>query len=167
MNDSGSACSSERRRRWREQPKRMTNFSSSGLPTVSSHRHGRTGLGRITSLIRKRVRNGGYALERLSLDGPSSQLGCLGPNWDTRCLPSMVCARRVADAPSIVNRGAAVAKGARLSGKREGVPGFSERSCQFRYVGITVIWRRRDAQTLRPTGNGRIVDRLDIDGVAL
>src|SRR6516162_2278661 len=56
---------------------------------------------------------------------------------------------------------------ARLSGKREGVPGLSERSCEFRYVGIPVIWRWRDAQTLRPTGNGRIVDRLDIDGVAL
>ena len=55
----------------------------------------------------------------------------------------------------------------RLSDKREGVPGLSECSCEFRYVGIPVIWRRRDAQTLRPTGNSRIVDRLDIDGVAL
>lgn len=52
-------------------------------------------------------------------------------------------------------------------GKREGVPGFGERSCEFGYVGIPVIWRRSDAQTLCPAGNGRIIDRLDIDGVAL
>jgi hypothetical protein len=66
-------------------------------------------------------------------------------------------------------RGAAVAKGAQaqLSGKREGVPGLSERSSELRYVGISVIWRRRDAKTLRPAGHGRIVDRLDIDGMAL
>ena len=42
-----------------------------------------------------------------------------------------------------------------------------ERSYEFRYVGVPVIRRRRDAQTLCPTGDGRIVDRLDIDGVAL
>ena len=97
-------------------------------------------------------------------------LAASAATWDTRRLPSMVCARRVADALSMHNPGEAVAKGrsqARLSGKREGVPGLSERSCEFRYVGIPVIWRRRDAQTLRPTGNGRIVDRLDIDGMAL
>jgi hypothetical protein len=91
--------------------------------------------------------------------------------WDTRRHPSMVCARGVADAPfDAQSGGRRLRRGrsqARLSGKREGVPGLSERSCEFRYVGIPVIWRRRDAQTLRPTGNGRIVDRLDIDGVAL
>jgi hypothetical protein len=57
MNDSGSACSSETRH-WGEPPKRMSKVSSSGLPNISSHRDRRTGLGRITLFIRKRVEKG-------------------------------------------------------------------------------------------------------------
>src|SRR6516164_4286488 len=77
--------------------------------------------------------------------------------------------KKAPDVPAAIASGplGALPSTARLSGKREGVPGLSECSCEFRYVGIPVIWRRRDAQTLRPTGNSRIVDRLDIDGVAL
>jgi len=98
-------------------------------------------------------------------------LAAAAATCDTRGLPSVVCARRTADAPSMHNpRGRRLRRRRserRLSGKRECVPGLSERSCELRYVGIPVIWRRRDAQTLRPTGNGRIIDRLDINGVAL
>src|SRR5215472_4998313 len=116
-------------------------------------------------------KRGGYALKRLSLDGPSSQLGCLARNLGD-ATPSQHGLRppgnrRPFDAQSGGRRLRRGRSHARLSGKREGVPGLSERSCEFRYVGIPVIWRWRDAQTLRPTGNGRIVDRLDIDGVAL
>ena len=43
---------------------------------------------------------------------------------------------------------------AQISG--DAPPQFINRyGCEFRYVGIPVIWRRRDAQTLRPMGNGR------------
>ncbi len=94
-------------------------------------------------------------------------LAASAATWDTRRPAGLVCARRVAEAPFDAQSGECEGAQARLSGKREGVPGLSERSSEFRYVGIPVIWRRRDAKTLRPAGNGRIVDRLDIDGVAL
>ena len=79
------------------------------------------------------------------------------PNHRTLCAP---CSR----APSLSRTQLSQA---RLSGKREGVPGLERAQLRVPLCGVPVIWRRRDAQTLRPAGNGRIVDRLDIDGVAL
>ena len=32
-------------------------------------------------------------------------------------------------------------------------------------MGIRMVGRRRDAQALRAAGNGRIIDRLDVDAV--
>jgi len=116
----------------------------------------RTGLGRITSFIRKRVEKGRLCPQTVFFEWS------IVPTWLPRPqrgtpIRGIIRGRRLRRGRSQV----------RFSGKGEGVPRLSERSCEFRYVGIPVIWRRRDTQTLRPTGNGRIVDRLDIDGVAL
>src|ERR1700758_3239518 len=70
-------------------------------------------------------------------------LAASAATWDTRRLAGLVCARRVAEAPFDAQSGGGGCEGAqaRFSGKREGVPGLSERSSEFRYVGIPVIWR--------------------------
>src|SRR3954452_12018278 len=129
-----------------------------GLDWVASHL--------LTESVSKR---GGSPVKRLSLVGPSSQLGCRGRNLgDARPSqhgPRPPGSRCPFDAQSGGRRLRRGRSQARLSGKREGVPSLSERSCEFRYVAIPVIGRRRDAQTLGPAGNGWIVDRLDINAV--
>jgi len=131
-----------------------------GVDWVASHL--------LTESVSKR---GGSLLKRLSLAGPSSQLGCLGRNLGgarpSQRGPRPPGSRCPSDAQCWGRRLRRGRSQARLSGKRESLPSLRERSCEFRYVAIAVIWRGRDAETLGPTGNGRIVDRLDVNGVAL